>query len=382
MGKKLCAAVLVIIFQFSLSAQDALTNDSIVKLVKAEMSEDIILTMVKTQPTKFEVGVDAVLTLKTNGVSEKIISAMVLRGQNINPAIRSATPANSVANVPNLAQASGSVKEPEYIGVFFYLNPTDGKLIPLERQNTQMRTGAGGFWSVSATTTAEVDGEKSPVRFKQGENLDFIVKLGSQQNDPQGQIGFATFDSEDGKRLVVLAKATARLTGSVSSGETWQSKLVAYDVAKYGESSFRVSPKSQLLPGEYVLGIKDVAISFCFGIDGEKDTVVHSQPTEASPTSKSSTPAVVQLCTALKSSEPDEVVGALKKLRDLDAPEAVPKILPCLTAEDAHVVRDACRTLAVLANKDVIPNIEPLLTDKRSAVRKDAQNAIEILKKK
>jgi hypothetical protein len=60
---------------------EVLTNDSIVQLVKADMSEEILISMIKTQPTRFDVGKDGVLALKTNGVSDNIIKEMVLRGQ-------------------------------------------------------------------------------------------------------------------------------------------------------------------------------------------------------------------------------------------------------------------------------------------------------------
>jgi len=60
---------------------EVLTNDSIVQLVKAGMSEEIVVNMIKTQPTRFDVGVSGILALKTNGVSDKIINEMVLRGQ-------------------------------------------------------------------------------------------------------------------------------------------------------------------------------------------------------------------------------------------------------------------------------------------------------------
>ena len=60
---------------------EVLTNDSIVQLVKAGMSEEIVVSMIKTQPTRFDVGVGGILALKTNGVSDKIINEMVLRGQ-------------------------------------------------------------------------------------------------------------------------------------------------------------------------------------------------------------------------------------------------------------------------------------------------------------
>jgi hypothetical protein len=67
--------------QFQSGNSEVLTNDSIVKLVKAGMSEEIIVNMVKAQPTRFDVSVDGLLTLKSNSVSDKIINEMVLRGQ-------------------------------------------------------------------------------------------------------------------------------------------------------------------------------------------------------------------------------------------------------------------------------------------------------------
>ena len=60
---------------------EVLTNDSIVQLVKAGMSEEIVISMIKIQPTRFDVGAGGVLALHTNGVSDKIINEMVLRGQ-------------------------------------------------------------------------------------------------------------------------------------------------------------------------------------------------------------------------------------------------------------------------------------------------------------
>jgi hypothetical protein len=93
--KTLCIVALSVVFLSSLSAQEVLNNDSIVKLVKAGMSEEIVLNMVKTQPAKFELGADEVLALKTGGISEKIIGAMILRGQGVG-ATSAASPSDSV----------------------------------------------------------------------------------------------------------------------------------------------------------------------------------------------------------------------------------------------------------------------------------------------
>lgn len=93
-------------------------------------------------------------------------------------------------------------------------------------------------------------------------------------------------------------------------------------------------------------------------------------------------PEVKKQCDLLESSNVDQVTDALKVLRKMDAPEAVPEILNCLEHSDPYVMRDACRTLAVLGSKQNIPAIEPLLKDKRADVRKDAKLAIEALNKK
>jgi hypothetical protein len=67
--------------QPAVANSEVLTNDSIVQLVKVGLSEEIVVNMIKTQPTRFDVGMGGILALKTNGVSDKIINEMVLRGQ-------------------------------------------------------------------------------------------------------------------------------------------------------------------------------------------------------------------------------------------------------------------------------------------------------------
>ncbi len=72
----------------SIGNAEVLTNDSIVQLVKAGLSEEVVVSMIKTEPTRFDVGVGGILALKTNGVSDKIINEMVLRGQGANTTLQ------------------------------------------------------------------------------------------------------------------------------------------------------------------------------------------------------------------------------------------------------------------------------------------------------
>ncbi|OFV95572.1 MAG: hypothetical protein A3H28_16925 [Acidobacteria bacterium RIFCSPLOWO2_02_FULL_61_28] len=70
-------SVVLLFLTVSLSSQETLTNDSVVKLVKAGLSEDLITGMVNTQPGKYSLGAEDIIALKNEGVSEKIIAAMI-----------------------------------------------------------------------------------------------------------------------------------------------------------------------------------------------------------------------------------------------------------------------------------------------------------------
>jgi hypothetical protein len=82
------------------------------------------------------------------------------------------------------------------------------------------------------------------------------------------------------------------------------------------------------------------------------------------------------------SRDEDTTMDALKALRGLNAPQAVPKIIPLLDDKSIHVVRDAIRTLAVLGDKSTIPYIEPLTKEFRSDIRWDAIAAVKKLQEK
>jgi hypothetical protein len=75
--KALC---LFVAFSFLAAAQDAMTNDSIVKMVKAKLDESLIVTMIQSQPGKYSLSPDDLVKLKQQGVSDKELTAMVTKG--------------------------------------------------------------------------------------------------------------------------------------------------------------------------------------------------------------------------------------------------------------------------------------------------------------
>jgi len=54
-----------------------MTNEDVIKLVKAGMSEELIISVIAKSEAAFDTSTDAVITLSKKGVSQKIISAMI-----------------------------------------------------------------------------------------------------------------------------------------------------------------------------------------------------------------------------------------------------------------------------------------------------------------
>jgi hypothetical protein len=74
-------------------AQQELNNQSIDKMAKAGLGDDVIVSMIQSQPGKYDLTPDAMIALKADGVSSKVLAAMAAR---VGPATAQApTPANT-----------------------------------------------------------------------------------------------------------------------------------------------------------------------------------------------------------------------------------------------------------------------------------------------
>ena len=77
--------VLVAAFGFSLCArgQVALDNKDVVKMAKSGLSEAVILSVVQAQPGTYDVTPDALIELKSSGVTDPVIAAMASKGSAV-----------------------------------------------------------------------------------------------------------------------------------------------------------------------------------------------------------------------------------------------------------------------------------------------------------
>jgi hypothetical protein len=77
--RKSFIAVVLFVFASLLIAQQALNNDSVVKLVKAGLADDVIVSTINASPGTYDTSANALIALKTAGVSDKVVSAIVVK---------------------------------------------------------------------------------------------------------------------------------------------------------------------------------------------------------------------------------------------------------------------------------------------------------------
>ena len=78
--------------------QEVLTNETLIRLAQAHVSDDVVLDMVNNRPGRFVSNTDAIIALKQAGVSDKIIAAVTTKGTETD-SLRAATPPLAVLNL-------------------------------------------------------------------------------------------------------------------------------------------------------------------------------------------------------------------------------------------------------------------------------------------
>jgi hypothetical protein len=107
-------------------------------------------------------------------------------------------------------------------------------------------------------------GTASTVRFKAGQDIQFVVRLNATGIDPDTLVNLDVLKVSKDHREVVIAKAGSMGMNSKSTSGESERPL---NFSKYGEQSLKLSPAEPLGPGEYVITTKLGQSAFLFGID-------------------------------------------------------------------------------------------------------------------
>jgi hypothetical protein len=144
--------ILVLVFALALSpfaaAQQAMNNDAVVKMAKAGLSDDIILTTINSSAGTYDTSPDALIALKQAGVSDKVIAAIVAKVSSAPPAAPSAPAAPAAAPAPPLPPGVDSV------GAYF--KDTSGNYQPLPSEVVIFQSG-GMIKHIASATLIKQD---------------------------------------------------------------------------------------------------------------------------------------------------------------------------------------------------------------------------------
>jgi hypothetical protein len=145
-------------------AQTVLTNDAILKMAKAGLGEDILVSTIKAQPGSYTTTPDDLIALKGAGVSDKVLAAMIEKAAAGGGAPMPAGAAgNPLAAAPKAAP--GPVNE---VGVYYLKNDAWADLAP---EVVNFKTGGvlktiGTAGIVKGDVNGHVNGDHSRTALK------------------------------------------------------------------------------------------------------------------------------------------------------------------------------------------------------------------------
>jgi hypothetical protein len=266
-----------------LIAQQALNNDSIIKLVKAGLSEDLIVTTINGSTGSYDISADGIIALKTAGASDKVIAAIVAKANAPLPVATSPIP---VAPPPAPTPATADPDDPASPhdpGVYLMTITPEGKrkMVFVDRVGAGREKAHRGF--VSASMKAEIPGPRAAVRSTDANPVFYMYfppdsGLGgvSGVNSISSPTQFSLLALEDKKDHRETSVAKVAMFGGISYGNDAK-KTSLFNSERIRPYAYKVSVSQSLKSGEYAfLATTNMAgtatgatvVIYDFGIDG------------------------------------------------------------------------------------------------------------------
>ena len=250
-----CVLFLAFLFTANGSAwQQKLTNQDVIKMVKAGLSPEIIEQTINSSDQAFDVSTDGLITLKQEGVADAIVQVMILRAKNV----------GKPRNQPNPNGDCGFSETDPMILV-------DGvKRVELKYSTpeTRLQLGAGALIG-RGKSIATLKGSRAEIRITNSSPIfeELYVPVGMR---PENAAVLAKLDMKSDRREIEIASETL-LSASFGIPKN-RSMPIVFEVASQtcvyqGKRLRHVKIKvvNPLEPGEYSLIIG--AQYYDFGVD-------------------------------------------------------------------------------------------------------------------
>jgi hypothetical protein len=219
-------------------AQEVLTNQSIVEMVKAGLSERVIIAKIRTSPTNFDTRTDSLIALKKSGVSEKVIEAIM--SPSAPPAAAAAAPPPpSSAPAGSVAMAPPPVAGPSRPTVFLVVGGKEVELMAAGGEVQRNRT------PYSRSTELVIAGNKAKSRTAERQPV-FVIT-----SEP-GEMPLVRLDpGKSDRNLKIGSGSRVPYGGSTSSRGIRSEDMIEVSAERDSRGFYRIKPRTPLAPGEY-----------------------------------------------------------------------------------------------------------------------------------
>ena len=117
MRKVFLVGLLLLLSGIVSAQQQSMNNDSVIRLVQAGLSEEVIISTINTSPGAYNTSVDGLIALQRAGVSEEVIAAILAKAvaDAATPAANTGTVTygSPAANTDTVTYGSPAVRQPE-----------------------------------------------------------------------------------------------------------------------------------------------------------------------------------------------------------------------------------------------------------------------------
>ncbi|MGH7386231.1 MAG: hypothetical protein ACREKG_13730 [Candidatus Rokuibacteriota bacterium] len=231
-------------------AQEVLTNDSVVQMIKAGLPESVVISKIRSTATKFDLRTDSLVSLKKNGVSDKVLEAMMAPGS---------PSGGAVAAAPAPAASAGTLRDRDTI---YHL--IGGKYVEMFPTSANLETNMAFFQSKSEVV---LEGRKAKYRLSDKQPV-FLSTYGPTDAP---LVKLKPGDSNDDRNLKISSGAFMPFGGSQKMGVRNEDKIPT-NVERDARGFYKVTPAAPLPPGEYGFILASgfgagVGKIFDFGVD-------------------------------------------------------------------------------------------------------------------
>ncbi len=236
---------------------EVMTNDEVITLAKAGLNSSIIVNKIRTSKSNFDLSTDNLIKLKTAGVSDEIVNAMLeaKSGKSLTTNSMNST-SSAVAGNPNDPTA------PHGFGVYLYEETNGVKKMTQLAPNVSAQNRTGGLFTSSMTygigkvkTKSNLPGTAANLQIKETQPVFYFYLdtksggLNTSSGIPSTPNEFALikFNVRSDNREVTIGKSNA----FGAKGGLSDEYVVDYNVEDLGGGTFKITPKTTLKNGEY-----------------------------------------------------------------------------------------------------------------------------------